>query len=262
MWWEAAAPAAPVHLDPNIRDWVLLPIFVVMFMQGLLRHYITQLLKDEKKVTIQAIQQGELLRRSQRLRHNNQYITPSAWRMRKSYFVNKAFKEKPKVESEGEKAPEMPAQDPMAMVGMMKQNMAMIVPNMLMMGWVSYFFSGFILVKLPFPLTDRFKDMLQRGIALKTLNPSYVSSLSWYFINLFGLRGLFTLILGANSATDDARMMGPQMATNAMAPQTDFAKVFTGERRELEITNHDFVVSETEYRLLNRTPPPRAVRRQ
>jgi hypothetical protein len=32
------------------------------------------------------------------------------------------------------------------MMGMMKQNMAMIVPNMLLMGWVSYFFAGFVLV--------------------------------------------------------------------------------------------------------------------
>jgi hypothetical protein len=58
-------------------------------------------------------------------------------------------------------------QDPFAMINMMKQNMAMIVPNMLMMGWVSYFFSGFVLVKLPFGLTDRYKSMLQRGIFLK-----------------------------------------------------------------------------------------------
>ncbi len=31
------------------------------------------------------------------------------------------------------------------MVGMMKQNVSMILPNILMMGWVSYFFSGFVL---------------------------------------------------------------------------------------------------------------------
>lgn len=103
---------------------------------------------------------------------------------------------------------------------MMKQNMMTVLPNMLMMGWVSYFFSGFVLVKLPFGLTDRFKSMLQRGIFLNSLNVSYVSSLSWFFINLFGLRGVFSLVLGSdNTAVDnpDAMMQAQmQMGTAGM----------------------------------------------
>lgn len=35
------------------------------------------------------------------------------------------------------------------MVDMMKKNMAMIVPQILIMTWVNYFFSGFVLGKLP-----------------------------------------------------------------------------------------------------------------
>ena len=113
------------------------------------------------------------------------------------------------------------------MVGMMKQNMAMIVPNMLMMGWVSFFFSGFVLVKLPFTLTDRFKSMLQRGVGLSSLDVSYVSSLSWYFINLFGLRGLFALVLGSDSgALDNAEMMAQQMQGGGMGQPQDHNKLF------------------------------------
>lgn len=101
--------------------------------------------------------------------------------------------------------------------------------------------------KIPFPLTQRFRAMLQNGIDLSTVDVSYVSSRSWYscnslatisftneqkatisillmnisclfvgfrlslmsimiklylgryFLNLFGLRGLFSLILGEDN---------------------------------------------------------------
>jgi hypothetical protein len=34
--------------------------------------------------------------------------------------------------------------------------------------------------KIPFPLTQRFRSMLQNGIDLSTVDVSYVSSRSWY----------------------------------------------------------------------------------
>lgn len=52
------------------------------------------------------------------------------------------------------------------------------------------------LVKLPFPLTPRFKSMFQRGIeSLDGLDETYISSLSWYFVVLFGLMGVNSLIM-------------------------------------------------------------------
>ncbi len=53
-----------------------------------------------------------------------------------------------------------------------------------------------IAVKLPFPLTIRFKSMLQSGVATRDLDVRWVSSLSWYFLNLFGLQSVFIFILG------------------------------------------------------------------
>ena len=38
-----------LFLDPALRDWVLLPIFIVMIMVGILRHYATLLLQSTPK---------------------------------------------------------------------------------------------------------------------------------------------------------------------------------------------------------------------
>merc|ERR1711871_1700479 len=130
------------------------------------------------------------------------------------------------------------------MVDMMKKNMSVMVPNMLMMGWASYFFAGFVIAKVPFGLMDRFRMMLQRGIDLDTLDVSYVSSMSWYFLNMFGLRGLFTLVLGQDNETDDARMMQQQMGGGMMggpghAP--DVNKMYADERANLGLVQHAWV---------------------
>lgn len=69
--------------------------------------------------------------------------------------------------------------DPSMMMDMMKKNLNMIVPQMLSMFWVNFFFSGFVIAKIPFPLTQKFRGMLQRGVDLQSLDVTYVSSLSW-----------------------------------------------------------------------------------
>ena len=56
-------------------------------------------------------------------------------------------------------------------------------------------------MKLPFPLTIRFKSMLQSGVATRDLDVRWVSSLSWYFLNLFGLQSVFIFLLGDDNGT-------------------------------------------------------------
>eukprot|EP01052_Picozoa_sp_SAG31_P020131 SAG31_NODE_1500_length_8090_cov_10.522588_8_plen_111_part_00 len=80
---------------------------------------------------------------------------------------------------------------------MMGKQMTFILPNLVMMPTVSYFFSGFLTARVPFSLTPKFKTMFQRGVEVTSLDVSYVSSLSWYFMLFMGLRGVFSLILGA-----------------------------------------------------------------
>merc|ERR1712072_506174 len=117
-------------------------------------------------------------------------------------------------------------QDPNMMQNMMKQNMVMIIPQIAMMGWVSYFFAGFIVGKIPFPLTERFKLMLQRGIELSSLDVEYVSSLSLYILTLFGLRGILMIALGPNDDADDTKIMQQQMTGGMNAQAQDMKKIF------------------------------------
>jgi len=44
-----AASSQSLFLDPALRDWVLIPIFIVMIMVGILRHYATILLQSPAK---------------------------------------------------------------------------------------------------------------------------------------------------------------------------------------------------------------------
>lgn len=45
--------------------------------------------------------------------------------------------------------------------------------------------------------------MLQAGVMTRDLDVTWVSSLSWYFLNLFGLQPVFNFILGSDNCESD-----------------------------------------------------------
>jgi ER membrane protein complex subunit 3 len=189
------------------------------------------------------------------------------------------LKDGPPTDKNAPSAPN-PLSDPAAMEGMMagmKTQMVMMVPQMVIMGWVNFFFQGFVLsacipyfppsflrplkqcaVKLPFPLTLGFKSMLQRGIETPDMDVRWVSSLSWYFLNFFGLNGLYQLMLGgeqreylsqthsraviatlisfsATAVSQDITVSPFAAAGTAQPGQAqDFVKLFKAERDNLE----------------------------
>lgn len=103
---------------------------------------------------------------------------------------------------------------------MIKNQLSMIVSTALQYAWVSYFFSGFIIGRAPFPLTQKFREMLQRGVETYNLNVRYISSLSLYFVILFGLGSLQRLIIGGQDdeelqVVDEISQMKSGMAMNA-----------------------------------------------
>ena len=163
-------------LDPQIRDWVVIPMVLMLILVGMGRHYVQQLITTDQQINLDEMRHKQTVMRSRRLRVNGSYIHDDAFKMRKLYLIQK----KTGVLREKVPGPPNPMTNPMGMMDMMKGNMTFMIPNVVMMAFVGYFFSGFVLVKMPFPLpSNRFKVMMQRGVDLSTLDVSYVSSLSW-----------------------------------------------------------------------------------
>merc|ERR1712167_271115 len=122
---------------------------------------------------------------------------------------------------------------------MMKGQFLNMIPNIVIGYLINMLFSGFLIAKVPFPLTFRFKSMLQRGVELPDLDASWISSASWYFICIFGLRRLYSLILGENNQADPGRLMQQQMEGRAtgMANQ-DIGAAFKKEWEEFTVAQH------------------------
>ncbi|KAK0486934.1 integral membrane protein DUF106-domain-containing protein [Armillaria luteobubalina] len=245
-----------LYLDPQIRDWVLFPITLVMILVGILRHYVVLLLQSQpKKLTRAAVREQRALARSQILRATSPYSPiPPVFYQSITKHLSDAFeagvylKDGPTKEGEAPSTPPNPITDPAAMDGMMagmKTQMVMMVPQMVIMGWINFFFQGFVLIKLPFPLTLGFKSMLQRGIETPDMDVRWVSSLSWYFLNFFGLNGLYRILLGGDNAAQDASqtMMASPFATagGAQPGPQDFNKLFKAEKDNLAFSSGLYV---------------------
>lgn len=205
------------------------------------------------------------LLRGLRLRTVGNNIPQHAYQVRKAYLADAFEKGKylknPEANKEGA-APANPMADPDMMEGMMegmKKQLTNMVPQMVIMGWINFFFQGFVVIKLPFPLTPRFKQMLQSGVDTRDMDVTWVSSLSWYFLNLFGLGSVFSLILGDNNAagvdmTAMSSMPGMMPGMGAAQPgqPQDFRKMFLAEKENVIITPHVWDLEDVEERLLNK----------
>lgn len=75
--------------------------------------------------------------------------------------------------------------------------------------------------------------MLQRGIELPQLDASWVSSASWYFLNVFGLRSIYALLLGEAFEKGQSEEFG----VNQINPN-DMKSVFRAEWEALQIAEH------------------------
>jgi len=236
-------------LDPAIRSWVFVPIIIITFLVGIVRHYISMLLSTTKKVELLQVQDSQAMIRARVLRENGKYLPEQSYQMRRHFFNDEDtgyFKTQKRQAQQPN-----PMSDPNMMTEMLKGNVTNVLPMILIGGWINWTFSGFVTSKVPFPLTLRFKPMLQRGIELQSLDASWVSSASWYFLNVFGLRSIYTLVLGENNAADQSRVMQDQFSGAAMAMPQDPKAAFKAEWEALEVAPHKWVLKNMERRFIN-----------
>jgi len=204
--------AENILLDSDIRDWVVLPLFVIMVTAGLLRFHTGNLLKPDPKQASKVTQRIQSSVKSVSILKGGaiHFLSTSKLESRKLAYPqllrDQAIwcenhldeQEAEDKNNEDENSDNGAMANPFAAMEGMMGNMAFMVQNMVMMQAIQHFFSGFILLKVPFRLTLGFKQMFQRGLeGLATLETSYVSSISWYFLVMFGLRGFFKLAIGS-----------------------------------------------------------------
>lgn len=244
-----------ILLDPDIRDWVVLPLFVIMVSAGLLRVHVGNLLKPDPKNQEKLAQRSQSsVRATASLKTGAiHFLSTSKLESRKlaypeilkdqadwceSYMEERerAREENPSADDDDD----MP--NPLAAMDGMKGGMVGMVQNMVMMQGIQFFFSGFILLKVPFSLTMGFKQMFQRGLeGLGNLDTSYVSSISLYFLFMYGLRAFFRLVMGTPTLeTQETQKMWMKLGKkvgpgNPNAPKEDaHIKALNAEADNLE----------------------------
>lgn len=251
-----------ILLDSNIRDFVLIPVFLVVVLTSMMRTNIMQLFKPEPTVDMKEVKQNNMLSRCKTLRAHAQYLNEKAFNTRKAFFVKPdkgvLVKSPPKPKDPMEALQNGP--DPMNAMGMMKSQMFFMVSQSLLMYWVTHLFSGFLVAKTPFQLTFQFKGMLQRGVDVQSLEPGYVSSMCFYIFVMMSSHNLIGLVNSLVSKTDIETedpmmaMMGTMGGGAGMMPGggPDMSKIYKAEQEGLEVISHEFVLDQVEMELIKK----------
>lgn len=226
-------------LDPNIRKWVFIPIIIMTLLLGILKHYLSMYLDKDVNMELQQLQERYILLRCRVLKLNASYIPKSSFITRMQYFTNENLTRKCNKKLKSKE--NFPTFDPNICINMLKNNLINILPMFLTGSWIVYMFPDFIATKLPFSLTLRFKSMLQKSMSLNELNDPWVSSASWYFLCVFGLRNIFDIILGENNMADPSKGMEENLMPST---NVNIENLLEHEIEELPLVQHDWILKE------------------
>jgi hypothetical protein len=263
-----------LRLDPSIRNWVFIPITLITISVNLLMKYLTfifnqntanpkpvpsrvendsneNFLKLEMTGRDSDIKIKSAINRANKLKMNFMFISDKGFKIRKAFFCkegegffNQKFEAKP-----------ADIMNPNMMMDMMKKNVLNALYYVLVFVGVGYMFSGFILLKLPFGLTQKFRSMLQQGLNLPDVDVSYVSAISWCFILVFGLNSILQHFDGGDNYSmlkeQEQMMKAPMMMPFGQQGQ-DFDKVLSAEKENVEIIPYFSVLDDSVDKLIEK----------
>lgn len=213
-------------IDERIRTYIFIPLLFLMFMLGIVKMYLQKYMNGGPKPTIKTPNQKALtekkyksmIARSSLLRLSGGLLTSEAFAMRQKTLTGNSSCSLRVVEAQAEgddpmeKMMSNPMMNPSMMGGMLKNNLTSTVTQMLQYGLINHFFSGFVVGKVPFPLTQSFRGMLQSGVSVLGLDVKYVSSLSLYFLSIFSFGSIYAMIF----TEDDDDFSNPLAQMNPM----------------------------------------------
>lgn len=262
-----------LRLDPSIRNWVFIPITLITISVNLLMKYLNimfnqgpkpnksrteddnlsgaDFIKNEMQNRDADIKIKSAINRSTKLRINFMYISERGFKLRKAFFCkdgegffNQKFENK---------APEI--MNPNLMGDMLKKNVLNALYYAIIFVGVGYIFSGFILLKLPFGLTQKFRSMLQQGLNLPDLDVSYVSAISWCFILVFGLNSILQHFDGGDNFSmlkEQEQMMKAPMMMGMGQTGQDNDKILSVEKENVEIIPNFSMLEDSVDRLIEK----------
>ena len=275
-----------LFLDPRIRDYVFVPLVFLMFTLQILRimamRYMNEpknKMLDKAKVAYKSLfgtiferdadrerqmpdgqidvlkiieegtgtelRESQALARSKTTRKKADWLPERAIQNRKAYFC---------AEGTGYLQREVEAANPMNMMNnpdmmnqMLKQNIQSVI-HIVMFTGIGSVFQGFITAQVPFPLGHKFKQMLQQGLQVHALDPTYVSSMSWAFLLIYGLNGVLGLLLQDSKSIEEMELMASgagMMQQNGMQ-QKNYKALFKSEREFYELVGYEHKLDDVE----------------
>ncbi|CDR39950.1 CYFA0S04e00826g1_1 [Cyberlindnera fabianii] len=246
-------------IDPSLKYWVLVPISLALVLFGVLRQSINVLLSPAPRLTqLNKLREQQYLKKAQLFKTNFWNLPKSEFLIRQSHMCDKLnsgdyLADKPTKEVDITQNPFTDPNASDAMMEMAKNSFGNMIAQTAMMGWVNFFFAGFVLMKLPFPLTLRFKQMLQSGVNTSDLDVRWVSSISWYVIAMLGLNSVSNVLFGdGNMASQMMQQQQPMggvpMMPGAGGPKPD--KLMKAEATDIQILPYKHVLENVGDRVL------------